>query len=102
MLNVSTKKEPGKITLSLSGRFNFESHQAFKAAYTPILNESSFDTLIIDFAGVNYMDSSALGMLLMIRERLATTAKTIVLANSQGPVKEVLQVANFGRIFKIE
>ncbi len=102
MLNVSTKKESGKATLTLSGRFNFESHQAFKSAYTPLLNDGGFDTLVIDFAGVNYMDSSALGMLLMVRERLAALTKKIVLANSHGPVKEVLQVANFGRIFTLE
>lgn len=101
MFDTSLKKEPSKITLILSGRFNFESHQAFKNAYAPLLNEAPFETLVIDFAGVTYMDSSALGMLLMIRERLSGIAKSITLANSQGTVKEVLQVANFGRIFNI-
>ena len=102
MFQATLKKDANKTVLHLSGRFNFESHVAFKQAYTPLLDEKDINTLSIDLSDVNYMDSSALGMLLMVRDKLAGKVKTILLSNSSGPVRNVLEVANFGKIFRIE
>jgi anti-anti-sigma factor len=101
MLQVTVKKEPGKATLQLSGRFNFESHAVFKNAYSPLIGEGGLESLVIDFGRVDYIDSSALGMLLMVRDKLTGLNQKIVLANSGGAVREVLQVANFGKIFNL-
>jgi anti-anti-sigma factor len=102
MLQVNVSKEGSKAVLALSGRFNFEAHRAFRDAYTPVLGEAAVTTLVLDFRSVDYMDSSALGMLLMLRERLGGTGKTMSLTHCTGTVKDVLNVANFGKIFKIE
>lgn len=85
--------------ITLTGDFTFEAHRAFKDASQSVLTNSSVSSVDIDFAGVPYMDSAALGMLLLLRERMGT--KVIRLVNTRGTVKAVLDVANFGRLFEV-
>ena len=56
---------------------------------------------LIDLAGVDYLDSSALGMLLLLRDRAAAASKAVSLENCRGNVRQVLDIANFGKLFKI-
>ncbi|GAB3259804.1 STAS domain-containing protein [Chitinimonas naiadis] len=85
--------------IGLSGDFTFEAHRAFKEATQQILGRADITTVEIDFANVDYMDSAALGMLLLLRERL--TQRPIALSNTRGTVRAVLDVANFGRLFEL-
>ena len=40
-------------------------------------------------------------MLLMLREKAQAANKSVALANCTGPVKKILDVANFNRLFAI-
>jgi hypothetical protein len=40
-------------------------------------------------------------MLLMLREKAQAANKTVALTNCTGAVKQILDVANFGRLFPI-
>jgi hypothetical protein len=42
-----------------------------------------------------------LGMLLLLREKTVEAKKTLLLTNCRGVVKQVLDVANFGKLFTI-
>jgi anti-anti-sigma factor len=97
--NVSTSN--GEARIKLSGRFDFNSHREFRAAYEPILENADVRTLVVDLAGVDYLDSSALGMLLMVRDKAGSASKAILLANAQSGVKQVLNIANFSKLFKM-
>ena len=88
-------------TLKLGGRFEFHSHRDFRSAYEKMLETGSVREIIIDFAGVDYLDSSALGMLLLLREKAEGAGKNVVLTGLQGTVKQVLEIANFGKLFSI-
>ena len=57
--------------------------------------------MVIDLAGVDYLDSSALGMLLMLRDRANTARKALSLANPRGMVKQALEIARFDKLFSI-
>ncbi|HEY9101672.1 STAS domain-containing protein [Chitinimonas sp.] len=98
-MEASVSVNGSQATISLSGDFTFEGHRAFKEASQQILGRPEIATLVIDFDQVDYMDSAALGMLLLLRERLAH--RPIVLANTRGTVRAVLDVANFGRLFDL-
>lgn len=94
-------KESSRAILKLSGRFDFNTHRDFRAAYEPLLAEPDVKSLTVDFAGVDYLDSSALGMLLMLRDKMGGVNKDVSLAGVQGNVKQVLDIANFGKLFRI-
>lgn len=100
-MQATVSKEGAKAVVRLSGRFDFNTHREFRGAYEPLLTESDIRQVTVDFSGVDYLDSSALGMLLMLRDKLGGANKEVVLAGVRGNVKQVLDIANFGKLFQI-
>jgi anti-anti-sigma factor len=98
---VSNRIQDNHATLSLAGRFDFSIHRDFRKNYEDILSTPGVRELDVDLAQVNYIDSSALGMLLLLREKAGSQNIQIKLANAQGAVRQVLEVANFARLFDI-
>lgn len=86
--------------VKILGRFTFEMHKDFRASFDLQLAGKN-DTITIDFDAVDYIDSAALGMLLLARERASALGKQVELVNCRGPVKAVLDIANFQKLFKI-
>lgn len=96
---LETDEKAGQI--SLHGRFDFNTHRHFRHAYELLIDNRELSTIEIELSGVNYIDSSALSMLMLLRERARNANKTVSLATSAGVVEQVLNVANFDRIFSI-
>jgi anti-anti-sigma factor len=88
-------------TLILDGRFDFNAHRAFKEAYDSLLKRKGIANLEISLTGVSYLDSSALGMLLLLRERADSEGISVVLTRPSGTVAQILEIANFGKVFTI-
>lgn len=91
----------GRARLALAGRFDFNAHRDFRLASESVLQDPAMRELDIDFSRVDYLDSSALGMLLLLREKAEAVGKHIVLSGVQGTVKQVLAIANFGKLFTL-
>lgn len=49
----------------------------------------------------DYLDSSALGMLLVLRDRVANDHESIIIQGAKPEVKKILQIANFDKLFKL-
>lgn len=90
-----------RATLSVVGRFDFSIHRDFRRNYEDVLGTPGVRQLDVDLSRVEYIDSSALGMLLLLREKAGGRSIQLKLANATGPVRQVLEVANFGRLFEI-
>ncbi|WP_028448747.1 MULTISPECIES: STAS domain-containing protein [Chitinibacter] len=91
--------DQGRGQIAMKGNFTFESHREFKQATTSVLEQAGLTEIELDFAEVDYMDSAALGMLLLLNER--ASGRKVTLVNCKGTVKSVLDIANFGKIFEI-
>ena len=89
-----------QVTIAVSGRFDFEAHQDFSKTYRQFPKGEK--TYRIDLAGADYMDSSALGMLLQLRDHSDKAAGGVVLANANHGVHEILRIANFDKLFQID
>jgi HptB-dependent secretion and biofilm anti anti-sigma factor len=85
----------------MKGRFDFHIHKDFKAAYIRLFSEAAVQQIEIDMSKLEYLDSSALGMLMLLNERAKLVNKSITLVNPSGVVNQVLEVANFNRLFDI-
>ena len=68
-MHANVETEAGLARIRLNGRFDFSAHRIFRESYTPSLDAGSVAELEIDLDQVDYLDSSALGMLLMLREK---------------------------------
>ncbi len=85
----------------MKGRFDFQVHREFKEAYTKLFDTANVQQIEIEMSKLDYLDSSALGMLMLLNERAKSVNKTITLVNPSGVVSQVLEVANFNRLFTI-
>lgn len=90
-----------KASLTIHGRFDFSIHRDFRSNYDKILDASGVRELDIDLSNVDFVDSSALGMLLLLREKSMARNIHMKLNSPQSAVRQVLEVANFGRLFTI-
>lgn len=88
-----------KVTISVSGKFDFQLYDEFRSSYVD--TPGAGVQYIVDLAGADYLDSSALGMLLLLREHAGGEGSSIEITNSSADVKKILDVANFGKLFEI-
>ncbi len=87
--------------ISPGGRFDFKAHHDFKRCTEAALRNTVVRKIEINMDAVEYLDSSALGMLLLLREQAQDRGMDVALRNCRGAVKEILDIANFGTIFPI-
>lgn len=95
----STLSDDGRVvTIHVSGRFDFSTHQEFLRAYKE--HPRGDKTYVVDLKNAEYMDSSAMGMLLQLRDYGAKD-RTMELLNGNDSVREILRIANFDKLFKV-
>lgn len=96
----STVSDNGKnVKISVTGKFDFQLYDEFRSAYVD--TSGTGVSYIVDLAGTDYLDSSALGMLLLLREHAGGEGSKIDIENPSPDVKKILDVANFGKLFEI-
>ena len=101
VMQISTSMKADRAVIKLAGRFDFNEHRGIKAAYEPLLRQAGVTTLEIDLEGIEYLDSSALGMMMLMRERAQTAGKTVLLSHPSETVTQILDIANFSKLFTI-
>jgi anti-anti-sigma factor len=99
---IDTQTEGSRARLVLNGRFDFNSHMMFNQTTDSLLREAAISELELDFDQVKYIDSSAMGMLLLLKERAKGASKSITLLNCKGSVAQVFELSNFRRLFTIK
>lgn len=100
-MQISTTLDHTIARITMSGRFDFSSHRLFRDTYDEILENPDVTEIMIDLGAIEYLDSSALGMLLLLREKTGNAGKSMTLTNCHGVVRQVLEVANFNKLFTI-
>ncbi len=96
-----SNKTGSRGTVRLNCRFDFNCIREFKELYEPLLNDTAIATIEVNMGGVEYIDSTALGMLLALRDKAKGMKKEVVIGGCKGVTRQVLEVANFDRLFEI-
>ena len=87
-----------KVTIAVAGKFDFQLYDEFRASYSE--TGGSGVEYVVDLSDTEYLDSSALGMLLLLREHAGGESSSIEITRVPLEVRKILDVANFGRLFK--
>ena len=94
-----TESEGGAVvTLTITGQFIFDMHHEFRSTYR---DRPAAVSYILDLAKTDYMDSSALGMLLLLREHVGSDKDRVTIKNASPQIRKLLEVARFDRFFRI-
>ena len=100
-MSINTSVSGNTAVINMTGRFDFNVQREFKEAYDPQLSNAVVSAIEVNLAGVDYLDSSALGMLLMLRERATAAGKSLKLCKPTASVAQILEIANFSKLFTI-
>jgi anti-anti-sigma factor len=100
-IEVHVHVDDDKAILSLRGRFDFTAHREFRQSYEGVFQQAGVKKLDIDLGEVDYIDSSALGMLLLLKENSDRAQRSVALTNCRGAVRRVLDIANFNKLFSL-
>ncbi len=87
------------ITIRVEGRFDFTHQKEFREAYK---NHCTPGLLFqVGLSSTEYMDSSALGMLLLLKEHADSCNSKVILQQPSEGIKKILDMANFSQQFDI-
>lgn len=89
-----------KLTISIKGRFDFGRHQEFRESYEKLNRKP--ETYVVDLKDTTYLDSSALGMLLLLRDHAGGEDADVNVTNCGADVRKILAISNFDKLFDID
>lgn len=100
-MSIDTQVSPDgrELIIAITGRFDFGKHQAFRSAYERL--EIQPESFTIDLKATTYIDSSALGMLLLMREYVGGEDADIRVINPNPDLRKILAISNFEKLFDI-
>lgn len=88
-----------ELVIAVQGRFDFSVHQEFRRAYEDV--RPLPERYVVDMRGATYLDSSALGMLLLLRDHAGGDAADVAIINCNDDVRKILTVSNFDQLFSL-
>ncbi|MDF2177092.1 STAS domain-containing protein [Aliiglaciecola sp. CAU 1673] len=89
-------------SISLPERFDFSCHQQFTKEYQEVLDEKSAKTIQLDFSRVNYLDSSALGMMVLLHRKASALNIKTSLRGARGTALDILNMANMKKLYQYD
>lgn len=86
-------------TLALIDELTASDKNEFPSVIEKLFGKSA--NVVIDLSRLSYMDSAGLGFLLKLWQSGKEHSQEVSLKNPQGEVKELLELSDFGILFKI-
>lgn len=98
-MKITQDKVDGMNIVHLDGRFDFGTRKIFKEAVDLAAEEGSL--LVLELEKVTFVDSSALGLLVICHQKLKNKKIPFYLVNPQTYVRQVLDLANIGKMIPV-
>jgi anti-anti-sigma factor len=91
------------VVLSPKGRVDHAAAEGFKTALTPHLARCAKgqDHLVLDFAGVDYISSAGLRVLMLSAKQAKTQQGFLAVAAVQPLVQEILEISKFTLVLRV-
>lgn len=86
--------------VKLPSRFDYAYHKQFNQTCSELMSSEQVNEIILDFGIVEYLDSSALGMLVMLQKKASNAFKKIKIKSARGATEEILRMANIQKMIE--
>ena len=100
-MKVLNREQGGHFSIQLDDVFDFKHVEEFRKCYESI-DGSRCRIVAIDFSSTRYMDSSALGMLLNIKNFFKDGGVQVKIVNTNEQIRKILSISRFDQRFTIE
>lgn len=98
MISVTETDDGKTVTVKLPREFDFRAHREFRKTHEDYDSNADY---ILDFSLTEHIDSSALGMLLLMREELGNEDANVKIVNCRPTIRKLLEMANFHQLFDV-
>lgn len=92
---------PAGPAVIMTGRFTHADRDTFGKAIKE-LGSKPITRLTFDLAGLDFIDSAALGMILLVRQQALLAHYDIALRGAKGQVRTLIGLTRFGEMFLLE
>jgi anti-sigma B factor antagonist len=99
-LSINRKEKSKSFIVELKGEVDLFTAPAFKEAVYEILDAGN-NRIIIDLSGLEFMDSTGLGVLLGALRRLRTTGGSLALVCDRENIVKIFQLTGLDQVFTI-
>lgn len=99
-MNISMSKNASALTVKLEGRLDTSTSPVFEKSLQENLN--SVREIVMDFAGIEYISSAGLRVLLSAQKHMNAAGGSMKLLNVNESVMEVFDITGFADILTIE
>lgn len=99
-----TRREFADVTvIAAAGRIDHRSAPGFEAALQPLVAAVAQrrGALVLDFAGVDYISSVGLRVLMLVARRLRESGSHVALAALHSVVAEIFAIARFDKVLPV-
>jgi anti-anti-sigma factor len=106
MLTMNTKNRgrnkmtDNEAVIQIPERFDFSFNLKFTELLQAITDDEKIKTLTLDFNYVNYLDSSALGMLVLAHKKAKKINIKTKISKAKGAALEVLNMAHMNKLYE--
>ncbi|MEI7669499.1 MAG: STAS domain-containing protein [Pseudomonadota bacterium] len=99
-MDIIKNLEKGTFNAIFTGKFTFMDNPAFRSVLDSMLDKE-VNQLVIEMKGVEFVDSAALGMLLLARDEAMKNNKKLIIKGINGQVKKMFELAHFEQFFNL-
>lgn len=92
---------PDGVVIFLRGSFTFKDHHGFRAVLDA-LAATAGSRKMLDLREVDFLDSAALGMLMIAEDEARRTHGTLILRNPSVQIARLFELSAMDTLFKIE
>ena len=98
MIVLRWKENGEELTVFLNGEIDHYAAESLRNQIEALIRKKNVKTLIFDFAGVTFMDSSGIGMLIGRYKTMASRGGWVYACGLTGPTERVFKMAGLHRI----
>ncbi|MBF0373641.1 MAG: STAS domain-containing protein [Alphaproteobacteria bacterium] len=97
-MELQIRTAQGAREVVMSGRMTFADHATMRNLVAQF-EQPGWERIVLDMAGLEFIDSAGLGMLLLARDTAARRKATLSLRGARDQVERILKVARFDALF---
>lgn len=90
----------GQVRVALTGKLYVEDAADLREKLLKYLDQG-YPNFVINLAGVDYIDSSGLGVLVAIQKRALENKGGVIIHGLRGAVKEIFELTRLTKVFEI-
>jgi anti-anti-sigma factor len=99
-MQIERSSTDGAVVVRIEGRFEFSTRNEYKRLIGQIVQEGH-RRLVLDLEGVTFLDSSALGLMLLTDQNFKLKKGSFSLVKPTGYVRQVIELANLPRVIPV-